>query len=44
MPAAASSWSESTAGLNFTTIIVAIIGAIVTIAIYRLVTGQRVRT
>ena len=31
-------------GINFTTIIVAIIGAIVVIALYRLITGQRVRT
>src|SRR5690348_10523500 len=31
-------------GFNFTTLIVAIIGAIVVIALYRLVTGQRVRT
>ena len=31
-------------GFNFTTLIVSIIGAIVVIALYRLVTGQRVRT
>ncbi|MBN9388750.1 MAG: GlsB/YeaQ/YmgE family stress response membrane protein [Chloroflexi bacterium] len=31
-------------GFNFTTLIVAIIGAIVVIAAYRLITGQRVRT
>ena len=31
-------------GFNFTTLIVAVIGAIVVIAIYRLITGQRVRT
>ena len=31
-------------GFNFTTLIVAIIGAIVVIALYRLVTGQRIRT
>lgn len=31
-------------GFNFTTLIVAIIGAIVVIALYRLITGQRVRT
>ncbi|HEX2914486.1 MAG TPA: GlsB/YeaQ/YmgE family stress response membrane protein [Chloroflexia bacterium] len=31
-------------GINFTTIIVAIIGACVTIALYRAVTGQRIRT
>jgi uncharacterized membrane protein YeaQ/YmgE (transglycosylase-associated protein family) len=31
-------------GFNFTTLIVSIIGAIVVIALYRLITGQRVRT
>ncbi len=31
-------------GFNLQTLLVAIIGAIVVIAIYRLVTGQRVRT
>lgn len=31
-------------GFNFTTLIVSVIGAIVVIALYRLVTGQRVRT
>ena len=35
---------DYTTGINIPTILVSIVGAIIVIALYRLVTGQRVRT